>query len=84
MHVGAALQGTAKRWEQVTVYVRTRTQDEVVDMVKHGLKAGKGIRNQEQFSIAKKRQANTAINSDPSSRTEAFTDVDINMAGEAG
>jgi hypothetical protein len=49
--------------------------------VKHGLKAGKGIRNHEHFNIVKKRQGNTTINSDPSSRLEAFTDVDISMAG---
>lgn len=32
--VAAALQGTPKRWEAVTTYVRTRTLEEVVFMVK--------------------------------------------------
>ena len=36
------LQGTAKRWEQVAAYVRTRSQDEVIDMAKHGLRGGLG------------------------------------------
>lgn len=34
--------GTGKRWEVVQAYVRTRTVDEILDMVKHGLKAGGG------------------------------------------
>ncbi|KAL3137123.1 hypothetical protein ABBQ32_006697 [Trebouxia sp. C0010 RCD-2024] len=77
-------QGTAKRWEVVTQYVRTRTQEEVLDMVKHGLKSRKGMQTkQEQFSIAKKRQANTTIKSDPTGRMESFTDVDINISGPA-
>lgn len=32
--------GTSKRWEAVQGYVRTRTVEEILDMVKHGLKAG--------------------------------------------
>ena len=32
--------GTSKRWEVVQAYVRTRTVEEILDMVKHGLKAG--------------------------------------------
>ena len=76
------MQGTAKRWEVVTQYVRTRTQEEVLDMVKHGLKSRKGMQTkQEQFSIAKKRQANTTIKSDPTGRMESFTDVDVNISG---
>ena len=75
------MQGTAKRWEVVTAYVRTRTQEEVLDMVKHGLKSRKTQAKTEQFSIAKKRQANTTIKSDPTGRMESFTDVDINISG---
>ena len=78
------MQGTAKRWEVVTAYVRTRTQEEVLDMVKHGLKSRKTQAKTEQFSIAKKRQANTTIKSDPTGRMESFTDVDINISGGAG
>lgn len=51
------LQGTAKRWEQVAAYVRTRTVDEVVEMVKHGLKSGKAATRQNGITVAKKRQA---------------------------
>ena len=75
------MQGTAKRWEVVTGYVRTRTQEEVLDMVKHGLKSRKTQAKTEQFSIAKKRQANTTIKSDPTGRMESFTDVDVNISG---
>ncbi len=75
------LQGTAKRWEQITGYVRTRDQDEVIEMAKHGLRAGAGIRPSDRISIAKKRQGNTTINSDPTGRLESFTDVDVNTAG---
>ena len=50
------VQGTAKRWDQVAAYVRTRTVDEVTDMVKHGLKAGKHAGGQNGFEVAKKRQ----------------------------
>lgn len=32
--------GTSKRWEAVQAYVRTRSVEEILDMVKHGLKAG--------------------------------------------
>ena len=39
-------QGTAKRWDQVAAYVRTRTVDEVIEMAKHGLAAGKGAPRQ--------------------------------------
>ena len=75
------LQGTAKRWEQITGYVRTRDQDEVIEMAKHGLRAGAGIRPSDRISIGKKRQGNTTINSDPTGRLESFTDVDVNTAG---
>lgn len=42
-------QGTAKRWEQVTQYVRTRGQDEVINMVKVRLAAGAGIPDREHL-----------------------------------
>ncbi|CAL8462322.1 g1855 [Coccomyxa elongata] len=76
-------QGTVKRWEQVSAYVRTRAVDEVLDMVKHGLKAGRFAPKQDTFSVAKKRQANTTIASDATQRVEAFTDVDVNLSGKA-
>jgi hypothetical protein len=49
-----------KRWEQVAAYVRTRTVDEVLDMVKHGLKAGKFAPKQDTFNVVKKRQVRAA------------------------
>ena len=77
----ACLQGTAKRWEVVTTYVRTRTTEEVLDMVKHGLKGKQSRSRPDQFSIAKKRQGNTDIKSNPTGRDESFTDVDVNLSG---
>ncbi len=53
---GVILQGTVKRWEAVAGYVRTRGVDEVLDMVKHGLKAGRFAPKQDNFAVAKKRQ----------------------------
>lgn len=41
---------------QVSAYVRTRTVDEVLEMVKHGLKAARFAPNQNGYQIAKKRQ----------------------------
>ena len=75
------VQGTAKRWEVVTAYVRTRTTEEVLDMVKLGLKSRQSKAKADQFSIAKKRQANASIKSDPTGRMESFSDVDINISG---
>ena len=77
------MQGTAKRWEVITAYVRTRTEEEVLDMVKLGLKSRQSKAKADQFSIAKKRQANTSIKSDPTGRMESFTDVDVNISGTA-
>ncbi len=37
--------------------MRTRTVDEVLDMIKHGLRAGKFAPRQDSFAVAKKRQA---------------------------
>lgn len=37
--------------------MRTRTVEEVLDMVKHGLRAGKFAPRQDSFAVAKKRQA---------------------------
>ncbi|KAL4443910.1 hypothetical protein ABPG75_011647 [Micractinium tetrahymenae] len=76
--------GTSKRWEAVQAYVRTRTLEEILDMVKHGLKAGKfAAANQESFVVAKKRQGNLANKAEADSRALAFTDVQVNLKGEA-
>eukprot|EP00884_Botryococcus_braunii_P015011 jgi/Botrbrau1/23510/Bobra.106_1s0061.1 len=73
--------GTPRRWEQVTAYVRTRTQDEVTEMAKVGLKARPP--STETFTVVKKRQGNTTIKDNATSRLEAFTDVEINLKGPA-
>ena len=76
--------GTSRRWEQVQAYVRTRTMDEILDMAKHGLKTGKYTApSTDQPQIAKKRQANTVIKSEATTRDVAFTDVDVNLRGPA-
>ena len=55
------MQGSVKRWETVAAYVRTRTVNEVLDMVKHGLKAGKFAPKQDTFNVAKKRQVRCCV-----------------------
>ncbi|PRW60561.1 dnaJ-like protein subfamily C member 2-like [Chlorella sorokiniana] len=76
--------GTGKRWEVVQAYVRTRTVEEILDMVKHGLKAGKvGGVQADTFVVAKKRQGNLANTAAADSRAMAFTDVQVNLKGEA-
>lgn len=76
--------GTSRRWEQIQAYVRTRTVEEILDMAKHGLKSGKYTApSTEQPQIAKKRQANTVIKSEATTRDVAFTDVDVNLRGQA-
>ena len=54
MHTGAS----RRLWPylQVAGYVRTRTVEEVLDMVKHGLKGGKFGPSQNGVTIASKRQ----------------------------
>lgn len=59
-------QGTAKRWEQVAAYVRTRTVEEVIEMVKHGLKSGK-VAGSNVNGIAKKRQVGQILKHDKDS-----------------
>ncbi len=56
-----AAQGTVKRWETVAAYVRTRTVNEVLDMVKHGLRAGRFAPKQDTFNVVKKRQVDHHI-----------------------
>lgn len=75
------VQGTAKRWAQVAAAVRTRTEAEVIDMAKHGLRGGAGApKSDTSFQLAGKRNK-TDINSEATARDEVFTDVDVNLAG---
>ncbi len=77
------MQGTAKRWAQVAAAVRTRTEAEVIDMAKHGLRGGAGApKSDTSFSLAGKR-SKVDINSNATARNEVFTDVDVNLAGVA-
>mmetsp|Transcript_36400 Transcript_36400/g.102819 ORF Transcript_36400/g.102819 Transcript_36400/m.102819 type:complete len:682 (-) Transcript_36400:227-2272(-) len=78
-------QGTARRWEQVTNYMRTRSQPEILEMVKVRLAAGSGIpdRGQETFKVPKKRQQNTEIKDDATHRLTSFSDVEVNIKGAA-
>ncbi|KAL6784191.1 hypothetical protein ACKKBG_A05175 [Auxenochlorella protothecoides x Auxenochlorella symbiontica] len=69
--------GTAKRWEVVQGYVRTRTTDEILDMVKHGLKAHAARAVPQTYEVAAKRQGNTVIRSEATERHTSFTDVDV-------
>ncbi|KAH7615639.1 hypothetical protein Ndes2526B_g09614 [Nannochloris sp. 'desiccata'] len=76
--------GTSRRWEQVQAYVRTRTVEEILDMAKHGLKSAKYTAPaQDSVQIAKKRQANTVIKSEATTRDVSFTDVDVNVRAAA-
>ena len=51
-------QGTPKRWEQVTAYIRTRTLEEVLLMVKEkqGMSASR-VRQQEDFKAGQTKRA---------------------------
>ena len=66
-------------------YVRTRTLDECLEMVKHGLKArtAASAAQDGSFTIVKKRQANTVIRAEADTRAEAFSDVDVSFKGDA-
>lgn len=76
--------GTNKRWETIQAYVRTRTLDEVLEMAKHGLKSGKyAVQSNGGVQITKKRQGNTVIKSEATQRVESFTDLEVNLRGDA-
>ena len=48
--------GTSRRWETVQLYLRTRTVDEILDMVKYGLKSGKFLAPTDRVVIAEKKK----------------------------
>jgi DnaJ family protein C protein 2 len=77
--------GTPKRWEAVAAAVRTRSVNEVIDMVKHGLASGKFAAPSTAAFAAPvaKGAAAAGIASAASTRAEAFTDVDVPLAGDA-
>ena len=75
--------GTAKRWDQVTAYVRTRTVDEVTVMVKErqGMSAAR-LKASEDFKAGQKKRAEVTSSLDL--RDHAFTDVQVNIVKEGG
>ncbi|GLC41260.1 hypothetical protein PLESTB_001081800 [Pleodorina starrii] len=74
--------GTPKRWEAVAAFVRTRTLEEVLLMVKdrQGASATR-MKAQEDWKGAQKKPAEVRAQAD--TRAQAFTDVEVNLAGEA-
>lgn len=70
--------GTAKRWDQVTAYVRTRTVEEVTVMVKErqGMAAAR-LKASEDFKAGQKKRAEVTSSLDL--RDHAFTDVQVNL-----
>ena len=83
--VGKLPAGTPKRWEAVAAQVRTRTADECVAMVKHGLAAGKfsAAAAGGTFTVPAKRAGNAVIKDAATSRETSFTDVEVKLVGEA-
>ena len=83
--VGKLPSGTPKRWEAVAAQVRTRTADECVAMVKHGLAAGKfsAAAAGGSFTVPAKRAGNVVIKDAATSRETSFTDVEVRLVGEA-
>ncbi|GIL94969.1 hypothetical protein Vretimale_1073 [Volvox reticuliferus] len=74
--------GTPKRWEAVAGFVRTRTLEEVLLMVKdrQGASATR-MKAQEDWKGAQKKPAEVRAQAD--TRAQAFTDVEVNLTGEA-
>lgn len=77
-HPWAGVQGTAKRWAQVSAAVRTRTEAEVIDMAKHGLRGGAGAPNSNQAFTGAGKRGKLGIDSDATVRDHVFSDVDVN------
>eukprot|EP00873_Tetraselmis_striata_P025820 jgi/Tetstr1/446084/TSEL_033685.t1 len=76
--------GTAKRWEQVTMYVRTRSQAEVIEMVKVKLAQTTAAKTtQDTFQIRKKHAGNVQIKDEATHRLTSFSDVEVNIKGAA-
>lgn len=65
----------------MAAYVRTRTVDEVLDMVKHGSQPGGQPPAAETWKLTSKQAP--VITAAPDTRMSAFSDVDINIKGAA-
>jgi DnaJ family protein C protein 2 len=75
--------GTSKRWETVAAAVRTRTVEEVVDMAKHGLMSGRAPGAGAEAGLKVKGGAGRAIGSEATTRAAVFSDVEVQLQGEA-
>jgi len=69
--------GTSKRWETIQGYLRTRTEDEIIDMVKYGLKSGRFTAPSNDVVITEKKKAKLQGQSSATLREESFTDVAV-------
>lgn len=72
--------GTSKRWETIQGYLRTRTEEEIIDMVKYGLKSGRFTAPSNGVVITEKRKAKLQGQSSATLREESFTDVTVKGA----
>jgi DnaJ family protein C protein 2 len=78
--------GTSKRWETIQGYLRTRTTEEIIDMVKYGLKSGKFTAPTNEVVIAEKKKSKLK-DKDQSAATlrhESFTDVQVKVTAQKG
>ena len=69
--------GTSRRWETIQGYLRTRTTDEIIDMVKYGLKSGKYTAPSADLVINEKKKAKSQTQSAATLRHESFTDISV-------
>lgn len=72
--------GTSRRWETIQGYLRTRTEDEIIDMVKYGLKSGKFTAPSNDVVITEKKKAKLQEQSSATLREESFTDVQMKVS----
>ena len=77
--------GTKNRWEVVAQYVRTRTAEEVIVMVKENLAKGKIPDNliKEGIVIKEKKKGNLVMTAEADVREQALTDVPLPMQDAA-
>ena len=78
--------GTSKRWETIQGYLRTRTTEEIIDMVKYGLKSGKFTAPTNEVLIAEKKKSKLKEKDQSAAtlRHESFTDVQVRVTAQKG
>lgn len=74
--------GTSKRWETIQGYLRTRTENEIIDMVKYGLKSGRFTAPGDGVVITEKKKAKLQGKSAATLREESFSDVSVNAPSD--